>query len=546
MRAESPTRRRYLRAHRRGRGAAPPRPYATSAEAAAYRPTTGRARRLARAARARAVRGGAARVRYEVAMVACVRYEVAMVACVRYEVAMVACVRYVEEGRCSEAWASRFVRRYGLLLLRLAETRRGAGEGAEGERRGMGKEGGGAGGASGSEAGWWRRGRRKLRTKVRRMGTASDDEDAEGENLEEEYKEDWAGYDGCHAAGGAAAAAAAGAAAGAGASVSASASTGCERDRRMGLLPGVENPYRHARALLMRLARQEGAMQPAHVLEEALLDAGLLGPLPASESPLPPVPAPREDQVQRGEPAAPAAPVAVGGEERVSPAVSQGEAVERQGEADLGRAGDGGGGRGDGAVGGVGQSPSPWHDDACRSVAPLPAMASPELQALQREVSNESVVLPHFHFLRLPPAFQGSTGGGEGAGVVVERQLPGVTLSRIRAICLAALARPHLPHAHLLHAISHAWGLELSPLDLRAILAQTTRLMVLPGGIERAVVEGRRMGGWEPAGEARGAVHPHAPHAAPGGAPHRPAAVPQRQGLPALRAQLVPPLRVPP
>ncbi|CAI7881361.1 unnamed protein product, partial [Closterium sp. NIES-54] len=99
----------------------------------------------------------------------------------------------VEEGRCTDAWASRFVRRYGLLLLRLAEARRGAGEGAEGGRAGMGKEGGGAGGGSESEVEWWRRGRRRLRTKVRRTGTASDDEDAEGENFEEEYEEDWGG-----------------------------------------------------------------------------------------------------------------------------------------------------------------------------------------------------------------------------------------------------------------------------------------------------------------------------------------------------------------
>ncbi|CAI7881352.1 unnamed protein product [Closterium sp. NIES-54] len=180
-------------------------------------------------------------------------------------------------------------------------------------------------------------------------------------------------------------------------------------------------------------------------------------------------------------------------------------------------------------------------------------MGSPELQALQREVSSESVVLPHFHFHCLPPAFQGSGGGGEGAGgrggerrgagggesggvsrreevkgsgegraageekaeeeeqgegeeqsrqvylvcgdaslgVVVERQLPGLTLSHIRAICLAALARPHLPHAQLLHAIAQAWGLALSPLDLRTILAQTTRLGGVAGRACTAAGTGR-------------------------------------------------------
>ncbi|CAI7885426.1 unnamed protein product [Closterium sp. NIES-53] len=73
------------------------------------------------------------------------------------------------------------------------------------------------------------------------------------------------------------------------------------------------------------------------------------------------------------------------------------------------------------------------------------------------------------------------------------RVLEGITLSRVRALCLVVQSRPSLQQAHILKAVEKAWGVSMSGGVLMAILAQRHRWLQLPEGLSLRLLKRPRL-----------------------------------------------------
>ncbi|CAI5524371.1 unnamed protein product [Closterium sp. Naga37s-1] len=81
----------------------------------------------------------------------------------------------------------------------------------------------------------------------------------------------------------------------------------------------------------------------------------------------------------------------------------------------------------------------------------------------------------------------------QGEGQEASRVLQGMTLSRVRALCLVVQSRPSLQQAHILKAVEKAWGVSMSGGVLMAILAQRHRWLHLPQGLSLRLLKRPRL-----------------------------------------------------